>query len=151
MAAFLSLLQSKLQKTTGHEFVEFCFECDHWFQGLDEWTDHCQEHLATPESLIRCDLITFRNVPAKSAFCPFCFDSTSLKPHRHMQQYLDRSEWYGHVQSHLIYKALSGKFHWRHPACSLDLDSMAELEYHLRDIHCYSLPRGKKRALDQLI
>lgn len=63
-----------------------------------------------------------------------------------MEQFLDRPAWFAHVGLHLSPKAFDGKFHCRHPACALELGSLAELEDHLKDVHCYTAPRGKKRG-----
>ncbi|EAW17144.1 uncharacterized protein NFIA_005060 [Aspergillus fischeri NRRL 181] len=125
--------------------AEYCFECDLWIQSVQEWSYHCQRHLDKPEDLLRCDLIIFRNTPAKAAYCPFCLGDKFLKPSKRMAQFLDRPAWFSHVGSHLSPKALDGKFHCRHPACALELGSLPELEYHLKDVHCYTAPRGKKR------
>jgi hypothetical protein len=62
-----------------------------------------------------------------------------------MAQFLDRLAWFSHVGSYLSPKALDGKFHCRYPACALELGSLPELEYYLKDVHCYTAPRGKKR------
>ncbi|KAB8070465.1 hypothetical protein BDV29DRAFT_197996 [Aspergillus leporis] len=140
----------RLRQVGGIDFVEYCFECDCWFQGLTEWDAHCQGHLDRPGDLLRCDLIVFRNVPAKAAYCPFCLGDKTRSPRRRMWQYLDRGEWFDHVQSHLNHRELAGRYNCRHPACSQDFDNRGDLEYHLRDVHCYLPPRGKKREFNQI-
>ncbi|GFF96465.1 conserved hypothetical protein [Aspergillus lentulus] len=100
----------------------------------------------TAKGLLRCDLILFRNAPAKAAYCPFCLGDKPLNPPKRMEHFLDRPAWFAHVGSHLSWQALDGRFHCRHPACALQLDSLTELEYHLKDVRCYAAPRGKKRG-----
>ncbi|KAE8384279.1 hypothetical protein BDV23DRAFT_177174 [Aspergillus alliaceus] len=144
------LVEIRLRQMGDLDFVEYCFKCDCWFQGITEWNRHCQGHLDQPEDLLRCDLILYRNVPAKAAYCPFCLGDTTLSPRRRMYQYLDRGEWYDHVHSHLSPRELAGRYNCRHPACSLGFDSLGDLEHHLRDVHCYLPPRGKKRVFNQI-
>ncbi|KAL4900480.1 hypothetical protein BDW74DRAFT_170858 [Aspergillus multicolor] len=76
------------------------------------------------------------------------------------------NSWYSHCQGHLndpsrllrcnpiffrnfpVKPGLDGKFHCRHPACTEDHASFAELVYQLEDVHCFKPHRGKKRSLE---
>ena len=137
----------QLSAISADNFAQLCVECDLWYNDAGKWTKHCEEHLSNSHKLIRCDPIMFRNAPVKAGLCPFCLGEEIIGPCRRMTQYLDRSDWYSHIQSHLSHEALSGMFHCRHPACYEDFQSVGDLECHLRDIHYYNPPRGKKRDL----
>ncbi|RAQ76875.1 hypothetical protein COH21_008703 [Aspergillus flavus] len=137
----------QLAAISADNFAELCVECDLWYNDLGKWTKHCEEHLISSHNLLRCDPIIFRNAPVKAGFCPFCLGEEIMSPRKRMTQYLDRSEWYKHVQSHLSPKALSGMFHCRHPACQENIQTLENLECHLRDVHFYNPPRGKKRKI----
>ena len=103
---------------------------------------------AAPGRLLRCDPIIFQNCPVKPGYCPFCLGNLNLSPIQRMEQYLDMSKWYDHVQGHLSYRKLLGKFHCRHPACTEVYGPLMELACHLEDTHCFKPHRGKKRSLD---
>ncbi|KAE8387077.1 hypothetical protein BDV23DRAFT_174933 [Aspergillus alliaceus] len=105
-------------------FAELCVECDLWYNDLGKRPEHCEEHLGDSYKLL-------------PGLCPFCLGEEIMGPRKHMMQYFDRSD----------HKALSGMFHRRHPACHEDFQGITDLEYHLRDVHCYNPPRGKKRAI----
>ncbi|KAE8383866.1 hypothetical protein BDV26DRAFT_277092 [Aspergillus bertholletiae] len=128
-------------------FTELCIECDLWYNDLGKWARHGKEYLSDSYKLLCCDPIIFRNAPVKAGLRPFCLGDEIIGPWKHMTQYLDCSEWYRYVQSYLSYKALSGMFHCRYPACQEDFEGLTDLEYYLCDVHCYNPPRGKKRAM----
>ncbi|KAL1965859.1 hypothetical protein VTN77DRAFT_4992 [Rasamsonia byssochlamydoides] len=109
----------------------------------DQWESHCQGHLNRPEELLRCDLLMFCNVPIKAGYCPFCMGNTELCPSEQMKQFVsDAGKWYDHIQSHL--KRLEGNFTCRHPACSVELETLEELQHHLVDITVIS-PRVERK------
>ncbi|KAJ5768157.1 hypothetical protein N7533_000740 [Penicillium manginii] len=130
------------------EFTEMCFECDTWFTDPGEWEFHCSEHLQLPDTLLRCDPLMFRNAPIKAGLCPFCLGNKHLGLSKRMTQYAtSRSEWYAHIQSHVI--GLT-RFECKHPACQLNLKSQELLIHHLMDAHCWTLGKAssKKRKHD---
>ncbi|KAL4925801.1 uncharacterized protein BDV17DRAFT_283674 [Aspergillus undulatus] len=128
-------------------FAELCFACDVWYNNRSEWKQHCQEHLAKPQELVRCDPIRHRNALIRPGRCPFCLGDGRLDPRQRTKQYFDTSNWYKHVQSHFSDEALSGEFYCRHPACDEDFRSPLELYWHVEDLHCGKPPRRMKRAL----
>jgi hypothetical protein len=66
-----------------------------------------------------CYIIIFHNAPVKVGLCPFCLGDEVLGPVRRMQQFLDRAEWYKHIEPHLSAKARSGELNCSHPACRM--------------------------------
>lgn len=127
------------------KFADLCFECDEWFVNKHEWDQHCQEHLDTPETLLRCEPIVFRNALVKAGFCPFCLGEKDLASRR-LRQFIDKSKWHNHIESHL--KDLTD-FSCRHPACLVRHESLSDLEQHLWDKHYYRRLRGKKRKAEE--
>lgn len=130
-------------------FAEMCFECDCWFTKSWEWEDHCKEHLAHPEALIRCDPLIFHHAPIKAGWCPFCLGNKKLQSSKRMVQFfVSPPEWHDHVAAHL--NQLKGNFKCEHPACLVDFGSASELTYHLIDTHCWRPRREypKKRKFE---
>ncbi|OJJ98557.1 hypothetical protein ASPACDRAFT_31552 [Aspergillus aculeatus ATCC 16872] len=129
-------------------FSQSCIACCQWFSNPELWDSHCEAHLSRPHELSRCDLIIFRHAIAKAAYCPFCLGRTDLKPSQRMCQFLDRSKWSDHIESHLSSQVLCNRYHCRHPACSVALTNLHDLRHHLEDVHCILPLRGKKRKLE---
>ncbi|KAL2808658.1 hypothetical protein BJX63DRAFT_424461 [Aspergillus granulosus] len=142
------IIKNRYSRMGADAFAEFCFECDVWYSERHKWTQHCHDHLHEPENLIRCDIIIFHNAPVKAGLCPFCLGDEVLGPVRRMQQFLDRAEWYKHIESHLSAKARSGELNCSHPACRIKFDEIDKLRFHLEDIHCCKPPRGMKRHFE---
>ncbi|EED21202.1 conserved hypothetical protein [Talaromyces stipitatus ATCC 10500] len=140
--------QSKLSKMGNDEFADFCFECDLWINNKLEWDQHCQHHLDTPETLVRCDPIIFRNALVKAGYCPFCLGDNDQDANSRVRQFIDKSKWHDHIESHL--ESLTVDFTCCHPACSMNCDSLSDLVQHLWDRHYFRRLRGRKRKVEEL-
>ncbi|KAL3467666.1 hypothetical protein BJX64DRAFT_299023 [Aspergillus heterothallicus] len=127
----------RISRLNNDKFAEFCFECG-------------QCHLDDPDQLLRCDPIIFRNCPVKPGYCPFCLGNRRLGPARRMKQYLNTTQWYRHLGSHLTDDFLSDSFRCRHPACTEKYWSMKDLVCHLEDVHCCAPRRGQKRLFEEM-
>ncbi|KAL4999885.1 hypothetical protein BDV10DRAFT_200538 [Aspergillus recurvatus] len=121
-----------------------------WLHIYRYWDRHCQSHLDDPDQLLRCDPIIFRSCPVKPGYCPFCLGNRRLGPARRMKQYLNTTQWYRHLGSHLTDDFLSGSFQCRHPACTEKYWSMRDLVCHLEDVHCCTPRRGQKRSFGEM-
>ncbi|KAL3439835.1 hypothetical protein BJX65DRAFT_291535 [Aspergillus insuetus] len=140
----------RISRLNDDKFAEFCFECGQWFNDRKDWDRHCQSHLDDPDQLLRCDPIIFRNCPVKPGYCPFCLGNRHLGPARRMKQYLNTTQWYRHLGSHLTDDFLSGSFRCRHPACTEKYWSKKDLVCHLEDVHCCAPRRGQKRSFEEM-
>ncbi|KAL4746145.1 hypothetical protein BDW72DRAFT_207591 [Aspergillus terricola var. indicus] len=131
----ISPINQKLFSNGVDAFAEFCFERDLWYNDRSKWREHCQHHLSPPQSLIRCDLITYRNALVRPGRCPFCLGNGLLDPTQRTKQYLDSRTWYKHVQSHFTEHWLLG-------------ENLYELYWHVEDPHYGKPPYRMKRALE---
>jgi hypothetical protein len=92
--------QTKISLLGNDKFTDFCFECDQWFVNKLEWDQHCQEHLDTPDTLLRCEPIVFRNTLVRAGFSPFCLGKNDCASRR-LQQFIEKWKWHKHIESHL--------------------------------------------------
>lgn len=135
-----------------HSDSEFCFLCSDWIYDEKEWTEHCSQHLASPDELpVQCDPLMYGGVLATAGYCMFCMADLSLPPTERLCQFLDKRTWQQHVHGHyneFVQAVGDGKLIvCPHPGthCNLAFDSVDQFRFHVLDWHCRDLIKAPSK------
>ncbi|KAL6240235.1 hypothetical protein RBB50_012872 [Rhinocladiella similis] len=128
-------------------FAELCSLCNRWIVGLDEWEQHCQSHLAAPETIpIQCDPLIYGGTLGAFGYCPICLGNTLLFARDRMQQFPRLDYWMSHVTKCIEELDRRSAAGCSIPWCNIPCENTLRRRYHLQDVHCAQFNKGFKRS-----
>lgn len=120
---------------------EYCFRCNKWYGTINEFREHCEQHLKEIDMF--CGILRCRGLVASAGRCPFCLSDPQLTLwkdwHKMMQQFDNTAKFSLHLKGHL--ESLQGlqKISCPHPLCTqnnaIDLKDLQALQVHFNDDH----------------
>jgi hypothetical protein len=144
-----------------HGFADFCFLCNEWVFGKEEWRDHCRNHVNDLSTFpTYFDPLLHDGILASPGYCPFCLENPALEPEDRIHQFLHRAKWLEHTQRHIAKLRKSERetkstlvvCPRRSPRCPKNFHCVLELEFHLQDIHGVDMPKelkARKRSKEE--
>lgn len=110
--------------------VQYCFLCFKWFDGGDDWEEHCRGHLnsMTPKW---CAIRVYCHTLISPGFCPYCLGNNGPASQR-LRQWTRNCTLMAHVeQQHVEQVCL-----WPTTCpCGTEVEDASTLRHHLSDAH----------------